>query len=790
MGAVPAEEYFRTPALPSYLTRFVGRTADLADLRRRVLAEVGSAPEQRLTVLVGLGGAGKTRLAVELAAGLRHESTAAERFADGIWWADLAPVTNPERVPLAVADAAGVPDLPTGDPVAALTRALRHRRALLLLDNCEHLRMACTTLVASLLPACPDLMVVATSRTPLHQGVEVSIEGGVEGVQIALSPLDTTSPDIGSRRSEAAELFYDRAGLLLPGYGATASDESAVAAICARLGGLPLAIELAAPWMRTLSAADLLGRIGHRLDLLATSGDQLPERHRALLGVLDGTWSWLSSEEQRTVRNLGIFVGGFSLEAAETVAGASLAALSTLTERSIIRRVPLEDDDTRYAMHEMVRHYAVDRLTEQPPAEQDLVHTRHLEHLVTCTQRFEAARNGPDERVWLARMHREEANVEAALTWALDRGPSEAALRLVAGMKDVWIYAGSLVRHHRAITAALSQASEPTSATAAAARAIVTYTAGWSEFARGASDLARSHFVESLTLNQQIGNTEQQAVCLRALNRIAIEAGDHSAAERLARQSLSICRRTGDEIGAAWSIVHLADAAYVRNDYAETERRLLDCIAAFHRLGLGFGEAGSLVSLGNLRRTQTRLPEALDAYARSLVLARGSNATAGVRNLLRSVAAAATMLGRPDSAARMFGAADTWDQTYGGWDEPISALPDAERAAARAGLGEEAWVIAYEAGARLRPEQALAAAEQTIIELREDLGAPLPAGLTGREAQVVTLLAEGLSNADIAARLVLSPRTVDAHLRSIFHKLEVSSRTAAVHEAGRLGLRL
>ena len=199
-----------------------------------------------------------------------------------------------------------------------------------------------------------------------------------------------------------------------------------MAAICARLGGLPLAIELAAPWMRTLSAADLLARIGHRLDLLATSGDQLPERHRALLGVLDGTWSWLSSEEQRTVRNLGIFVGGFSLEAAETVAGASLAALSTLTERSIIRRVPLEDDDTRYAMHEMVRQYAVDRLTELPTAEQDLVHTRHLEHLVTCTERFEAARNGPDERVWLARMHREEANVEAALTWALDRGPSEA----------------------------------------------------------------------------------------------------------------------------------------------------------------------------------------------------------------------------------------------------------------------------------------------------------------------------------------------------------------------------
>lgn len=789
MGAVPAEEFLRTPALPSYLTRFVGRATDLADLRRRVLAGVGSPPDQRLTVLVGLGGSGKTRLAVELAAGLRHESAVSERFSDGIWWVDLAPVTSPERVPVAVADAAGVPGLPAGDQVAALVRALRHRRALLLLDNCEHLTLACTSLLACLLPACAELIVVATSRTPLDKSVRGEVEGEVEGVEIALAALDTSSPDIGSRRSEAAELFYDRAGLLLSGYDATASDESAVAAICARLGGLPLAIELAAPWMRTLSASDLLGRIGHRLDLLVTSDDQLPERHRALLGVLDDTWWWLSTEEQRALRNLGAFVGGFSLEAAETVAGASLAALSTLTERSIIRRVPLADDDTRYVMHEIVRQYAVDRLSELPAADQDLVHTRHLEHLVTCTQRFQAARNGPDERVWLARMRREEANVDTALAWALERGVSEAALRLVAGMKDVWIYAGSVDRHHRAIAAALSQPWDPTSATAAAARAIVTYMAGWSEFGQGASDRARSHFVESLALNQQIGNTQEQAVCLRALSRISLDEGDNAAAERLARQSLGICRRTGDDIGAAWSVVHLADAAHARGDYAETERRLLDCVDAFHRLGIGFGEAGSLGTLGDLRRRQTRWAEALDAFAHSLVLARGSNATAGVRNLLRGIAAAAAMLGRPDSAAQLFGAADTWNQTYGGWDEPISALPDAERAAARAGLGEEAWAIAFEAGVRFRPEEALAAAEQTIIELREVLGAPLPAGLTGREAQVVALLAEGLSNADIAARLVVSPRTVDAHLRSIFHKLEVSSRTAAVHEAGRLGLR-
>lgn len=459
-----------------------------------------------------------------------------------------------------------------------------------------------------------------------------------------------------------------------------------------------------------------------------------------------------------------------------------------LTERSLIQRMPLKGGDTRFVMHEMIRQYAIDRLNELSAGDVDRIRTRHLEHLISCTRRFETARNGPDEDVWLARIHREEANVEAALAWALERGATEALLRLTAGMRDAWVYTGSVDRHHQAIAAALAQPWDPTSPVATAARAVLVSMAGWSEFGLGAIDRARSHFVESLALNQQRGDAEQQAVCLRALSRLALDDGDHAAAERLARQSLGICHRTGDEIGASWSIAHLADAAFVRHDYVETERHLLDGIAAFHRLGIGFGEAGSLGNLGDLRRSQDRLPEALDAYGRSLDLLRRINATAGARNLLRGIAAVAAGLGRLDSAAQLFGAADTWDQTYGGWDEPISPSPDAERVAARTGLGEEDWAAAYGFGVRLRPEEALTTAQQG------DLGAASrsqhPAARRPREAEVLVLLAEGLSNAELATRLVVSQRTVDAHLRSIYHKLGVSSRTAAVHEVGRLGMRL
>ncbi|HEX5730918.1 response regulator transcription factor [Microbacterium sp.] len=329
--------------------------------------------------------------------------------------------------------------------------------------------------------------------------------------------------------------------------------------------------------------------------------------------------------------------------------------------------------------------------------------------------------------------------------------------------------------------------------TAADARARVVYAAGWANFELKTAGRGREQFVETLALQRRLGNTGEQAVCLRALSRIASEEGDHTTAERLARHSLSLCRRTGDVVGVGWSLSHLFGEAYEAGRMEEAERLLLDSISTFHRAGVAFGEEGLLIELGTLRRRRRQWAQALTAYADSLAIMRESGFTAEGSDLLHGLAAVAAELHAPARAARLFAAAETWAEIHGAssrYNIAIVEPTDHERELAHAALGGDGWARWFAAGAQLTSEQALAEAADTIAELATLVEAPLPAGLTAREVEVLRLLTEGLSNNDLAARLVVSPRTVHTHLRSIFGKLGVSSRTAAVHEAHRLGVRL
>ena len=794
MTADTAPEPSNAVGLPTYFTRFIGRDRELSALRARLLkAAETTSPQARLTTLVGLGGSGKTRLAVELGTRLMIEPGGAQQFPDGAWWVDLAPVTDPDRVPQALAAAAGLSGLTLQGQQAALTKRLQRRRALVVIDNCEHLAAACEELCDAILPACPGIVILATSRIGLRGGHEFALTS----MESHAAQPSTRSAQP-STRTDAVSLFYDRAGLVLSGYAAIARDEATVATICQLLNGLPLAIELAAPWIRTLSATDLLAHLDRSLEVLAASdetvsnrqGSTQADRHRSMRLVLDGTWTWLSEDERQVLRSLGIFVGGFSLEGAETVAGATLGILSALTERSLIRRVPGSDDSTRFVMHELVRQYAVDRLTELTSAELNSLRQRHLDHVVALTDGFMAARNGPEEARWWARLREEEANVEAAVAWGTAQGETERVLRAVGGMVDVWIYNGSVSRHRKQIESALELDWDTESTAAVDWRARVAYAAGWMNFELSAEGRGRPYFLEAFELLSRLGNTSEQAACLRPLSAIASYEGDHQAAARLARQSLAICRRTGDNVGSAWSLEQLAYAAYAADRLAEAERLLGDAITTFRRAGVRYGEQEALWELGTLKRRLRQWPDALHAYADSLALMRATGFTAQGRDILRGLAAVAAELGQFLRAARLFGAADTWEQTHGGYPSLVAEPPDRQRTATRVGLGEDAWGEAFAAGAGLSSEEALAEASACVTALVDGLAAPLPAGLTAREVEVLALLAEGLSNDDVAERLVVSPRTVHAHLRSVFGKLGVSSRTAAVREAARLGVRL
>ena len=376
-----------------------------------------------------------------------------------------------------------------------------------------------------------------------------------------------------------------------------------------------------------------------------------------------------------------------------------------------------------------------------------------------------------------------------AITRGVARGDSRV-LRLVGNMLDAWIYSGAVIRHRQEIESALTVPWDVTSESEAAARVRVVYASGWASFELVGEGRGRSRFLEALAMYRTLGNTSEQAACLRSLSRIASEDGDHLGGERLARQSLALCRRSGDEMGVASSQLHLAEEQWSLGRLPEAERLLRDSIVFFHRHGLGYPEVDCLISLGDIQRHQRHWSEALSAYADCFAVIRASGITTEVSAFLRGLAALAAELDLPVRAVRLFAAADTWVQAYGANHRAITKPTDDQQRSIRATLGEADWSYEHLRGRNLTPDQALAEAADTVTELGAVTEGPPPAGLTARELDVLRLLAEGLSNDEVASRLVLSPRTVHAHLRSIFGKLGVSSRTAAVHEAGRLGLDL
>ncbi|HEX8508767.1 MAG TPA: AAA family ATPase, partial [Propionibacteriaceae bacterium] len=422
--------------LPVYATRFVGRPAELAELRRLLS---GSA---RLITVVGMGGSGKTRIAAELAR-WALSANAEVRFRNGVAWADLAPVTGPDQLRQAVRTAFGLPSEVNVDTEEALARALDGQHALLVMDNCEELATACRTLIEVLLASCPHLVVLATSRTSLHPALEHLL---------ALSPLNAAAGE--DECSEAADLFYDRAGHVLPAYPHQARDLATVNRLCERLDGLPLAIELAAPWVRTLSARDLLVEIERSDELLASTHPTLTERHRSMRAVWDSTWRSLTGDEQRVLSRLSVFRNGFTAEAAVAVAAARPEILRSLSDRALI--CPPTESDGRFGLHELVRQYADDVLQGDG---RDIVVTVRQAHLDYFLQLYERALediDSPGERHWTMLLRVELPNACAAVGWALDSGRVEAALRMTAALTAVWVGISGMGPHLAAFGTALA----------------------------------------------------------------------------------------------------------------------------------------------------------------------------------------------------------------------------------------------------------------------------------------------------------------------------------------------
>ena len=421
MSSRRTPQYSSTPQhnLPAPRSSFVGREREIEEVKRELAMT-------RLLTLTGVGGSGKTRLALEVARDL------VEAYPDGTWLVQLAPLSEEVLVPKAVAEALKVPERP-GEPLSdTLSEALRDRQLLLILDNCEHLLEATARLVDLLLDSCPRLRILATSREGL------GVEGEIRWVVPSLSVPEQGRRTLSSEELEAYEsvrLFVERARGRDPSLSLSPHNARAVAEICKRLEGIPLAIELAAARVGTLSLEQIAQRLEDSLKLLRGGSKTQMAKQRTLRGALDWSYELLSEDEKKLFKRLSVFAGGWTLEAAEAVGVGGgveedniLDLLSGLVEKSLVVARERQESGVRYRMLEPVRQYAREKLEEHGEGEE--ARLRHATFFLTLAKEAEPRLQGPEDTMWLERLESEHDNMRAALSWALESEEAELALRL------------------------------------------------------------------------------------------------------------------------------------------------------------------------------------------------------------------------------------------------------------------------------------------------------------------------------------------------------------------------
>jgi predicted ATPase/DNA-binding CsgD family transcriptional regulator len=759
---VRADQELWGDRVPTYLTRFLGRTGELAELDALLRS-------QRLVTVRGPGGVGKSRLAAE---GTRRLSRSASgSFPDSVCWVPVGAVADPEDLLRTIARALG---LPVDAPADALGRAVSSRRGLLVLDHGDRLTRGCADILDALLVDGPELSMLVTSRLSL----------GLESERVVdLAALTSRDGDTGD--GAAVALLVERGSARAANRHVPPSEVEILRHLCERLDGLPLAIEIAAGWCRVRAPGTVLAELDAAIRALASDDTAVGDCSLSTRALLDLSWQWLGADERRVYLALGVFTGGFTHVAAESVAGVGLPSLASLADRALIQRLPDPTGGTRYEVHPLVRDHALMRLESSSETRDAMIRARHVDYFLSLVETARASLELGAGQGLRDVLDTDAANLESALDWAIDTHQVERALPLATQLfSEPTCYSPS-PRTIRVLARTLGLPWDASSESMTRARARALRVAG-----RCAADgfeitTAREWFGEALTLDEHVGDARCAASSLRGLGTVQLLStapGSVSYQER----SLTICRSIGDEPGIAWSTYGLAEGAFVDGDLDRALARLAEASTRFERLGIASGQARCHLLLGDARRQRAEWEQALVHFARALTLQEQTRDVALGGGLLDGVAGVAAALRSATTAAMLLGAGDSWRELHGLHRIPTNQpVHDRDVARARRQLGPDAFAAAYRAGRGLMPEDMLTALRRAGADLVSGLD-ERPAGLTYRELEVLDLVADGLSNGEIALRLVVSPRTVHAHLRSIFGKLGVTTRTAAAHQAGRL----
>jgi excisionase family DNA binding protein len=764
-------------SLPAPLTSLIGREHEIAAASSLLQRE-----DVRFVTFTGPGGVGKTQLALAVA------RTLSTTFADGVVIVSLAPISDHAHVASAIAKALDIRDTGAQPLLDSLRTALRNREHLLMLDNFEHVPEA-APIVVDLLTACPLLKVLATSRALLH----VSGEHAFQVPPLSL-PDPTRSLSVDELiRCDAIDLFVTRARDVNPAFVLTDANAAAVAEICQRLDGLPLALELAAARMRVLSPSSLLEKMTSSLPLLTGGHRDAPERLQTMRNAIAWSYDLLTPGEQLLFRHLSVFLGGFTLEAAQAVMADCfvLDDLSSLVNQSLVRQATLPDDKSRFAMLETIREYGLEQLAAS--GGENAARDAHAVFFVELDDWLQPRHVPPGERYddHLLHIEAEHPNLREALAHQADTGNTEGVLRLAGALAVFWHHLGYLPEGRRWLEWAL--AHTPEAQTAARGRALVGL--GLILYSQGDVEPAEPLTRSALAIAEQIGDEELAAACFHNLGHVEYVRGCWELARPLIEEAVCRWRGLGSLSSAAGALNILSELDYEIGDATASALRAEEALALSRATGHSSGAAFALVRLGRLASDRGDVRQATLAYREALQLWSGIGERWANVRALADVAALAAAHHQPETAAVLIGAYDAHLQEIGVSTFPVErGYYDRATASARTALGAEQWAALYGKGCALPLQEAVALALAVSVDDRPvelpgpHRPVPRAGTLTARELQVLHLLVEGLSDKEIAEALGISRRTVSGHVEIILGKFNVPSRTAAATYATRHGL--
>ena len=792
--------------LPVALSRFVGRQQAIATVKRTLWTT-------RLLTLIGPGGAGKTRLSLAVAGELL------DAFQDGVWFIELAPLADAALIPRTIMSALDIPEQSGRTLADTLTDQLRPRELLLVLDNCEHLIAGCAELVVTLLHRCPALKVLATSREALN------LTGEMMWTVPPLSMIDPQSAADAAalQTSEAACLFLDRASAAQSDFAVSDHTAPAIAQICHRLDGMPLAIELAAARVRALTVDQIAARLDNRFSLLSFGDRTAPARHQTLRAMIDWSYGLLDRAEKTLFRRLTVFAGGWTLDAAEAVcADDDLAAAEVLTvlARLVDKSLVIADQArsvARYHLLETIRQYALEKLVEA--AEVNRLRDRHLSYFIDWAEAARPQLDTNDQLKCLDRYEIDHDNLRAALDWS-QTAPRLArdGLRLATACGRFWRLHSYFSEGRQRLTSALmSRGAQDHTATRADAlnylahlmylqsdypamrpvaeealsiwrqlgaagrsgAAYTLYLLGELATEEGAYSRAPDLFTEALHLYRELEDMHGVGEIHMQLGWAAMRVGDYPAAVDHLEKFLTLARQTGDPTLLSFAYSGLGEAA-VRQGQLERAASLLEQGLPLHRgRGDKWGTATVLGTLGWVALRQRDFDRMRGWLGESLSLRLETGDRGGQAWCLEKLAEAAYLQDRAATAVEIFSAAAALRAPIG------SVIDPADRPAyehliveLRSTLGDGSFAESWAKGAAAPMDDVITAAlaepDRAITPVAP---APdKPRGLTAREREVAALIAQGKANREIAEALVIELKTVEAHITRILNKLGFDNR--------------